>query len=151
MRKIDADELIKTIEKVCFSPEWARFRVNFGSNGERDYIINEIVNAPTIEEKTGEWIPVKYRPMTTEERIKIAEHYGIEYCDTADEKVFDCPLPEDGQEVLVSSRWGVHTDVADNGIDGEGFITYGLEENGDWEGIDAWMPMPEPYKKGEEE
>ena len=23
----------------------------------------------------------------------------------------------------------------------------GLENNGDWDGIDAWMPMPEPYKK----
>ena len=56
MRAIDADELIKTIEKICFSPEWARFRADFGSNGERDYIINEIVNAPTIEERpTGEW------------------------------------------------------------------------------------------------
>lgn len=57
MRLIDADELLKTIEKVCFSPEWARFRVDFGSKGERDYIIREIVNAPTIEERpTGEWI-----------------------------------------------------------------------------------------------
>ena len=149
MRKIDADKLIKTIEKVCFSPEWARFRADFGSNGERDYIINEIVYAPTIEEKTGEWIPVKDRPMTTEERIKFAEHYGIEYCDTADEKVLDCPMPEDGQEILVSTRWGVHTDVADNDIDGEGFISYGLEENGDWEGINAWMPLPKPYNKGE--
>lgn len=61
MRAIDADELIKTIEKICFSPEWARFRADFGSNGERDYIINEIVNAPTIEERpTGEWVEHSY-------------------------------------------------------------------------------------------
>ena len=138
-------------------------------NHEIDRCISFVEDAPTVDlderdndafetgyikglcenRPTGEWIPVKTRPMTTEERIKFAEHYGIEYCDTADEKVLDCPLPEDGQEVLVSSRWGVHTDVADNDIDGEGFISYVLEENGDWEGINAWMPLPEPYKKGD--
>lgn len=154
MRLIDADELKKL----------------FPDEGEGSWTYNitaksYIDNAPTVEpferigaicnencgyRPQGEWIPVKDRPMTTEERIKFAEHYGIEYCDTADEKVLDCPMPEDGQEILVSSRWGVHTDVADNDVDGEGFISYGLEENGDWEGINAWMPLPEPYKGGEE-
>ena len=105
---------------------------------------------PAIVERIGKWIPVKDRPMTTEERVEFAEYYGIEYCDTIDEKVFDCPMPEDGQEILVSTRWGVHTDVADNDIDGEGFISHGLEENGDWEGVLAWMPVPEPYKEGDE-
>jgi hypothetical protein len=56
-------------------------------------------------------------------------------------------MPEDKQEILVSASWGVGTDVADNDIDGEGFIVYGLEGNGDWEDIDAWMPKPDPYKK----
>lgn len=94
-----------------------------------------------------EWIPIKYRPMTSEERIKFAEHYGIEYCDTLEEKVFACPMPEDGQRILLSRSWGVDIDVADNDIDGEGFICYGLEGNGDWSGVDAWMPLPKPYKK----
>lgn len=98
------------------------------------------------------WIPIKYRPMTSEERKKFAEHYGIEYCDTLEEKVFDCPMPEDGQIILLSRSWGVDIDIADNDIDGEGFICYGLEGNGDWSGVDAWMPLPEPYKKeGDEE
>lgn len=101
------------------------------------------------ERPTGEWIPVKYRPMTTEERKEFAEHYGIEYCDTADEKALDCPMPEDGQEILISTKWGVCTDVADNDIDCDGYNTYGLEGNGDWDGVLAWMPLPEPYKKGE--
>lgn len=98
-----------------------------------------------------EWIPVKYRPLTGEERIAFAEHYGIEYCDTVDEKAFDCPMPEDGQEILISTSWGVVEDEADNDIDGEGFIVYGLKGNGDWEGIDAWMPKPEPYKEADNE
>ena len=96
----------------------------------------------------GEWIPIKYRPLTVDERIAFADHYGIEYSDTLEEKAFDCPMPEDGQSILISTSWGVVEDVVDNDIDGEGFICYGLEINGDWDGVDAWMPKPEPYKKG---
>lgn len=103
------------------------------------------------ERPKGEWIPIKYRPMTSEECKKLAEHYDIE-CGTFEEKTFDCPMPEDGQRILLSRSWGVDIDVADNDIDGEGFICYGLEENGDWDGVIAWMPLPEPYKKeGDEE
>ena len=94
------------------------------------------------------WIPIKYRPLTEKERIAFAEHYGIEYCDTVDEKAFDCPMPEDGQEILISTKYGVDIDVADNDIDGEGFICYGLEGNGDWDSVIAWQPLPEPYKRG---
>jgi hypothetical protein len=81
------------------------------------------------------------------ERIAFAEHYGVEYCDTLEEKAFDCPMPEDGQQILISKSWGVIEDVAYIDIDGEGFICYGLEGNGDWDGVDAWMPKPERYKK----
>ncbi len=96
----------------------------------------------------GEWIPIKYRPLTVDERIAFAEHYGIEYSDTIDEKAFDCPMPKDDQDILISTSWGVVEDVADNDVDGEGFICYGLEKNGDWDGVDAWMPMPKAYEKG---
>ena len=110
------------------------------------------ISIKKLEERPqGEWIPIKYRPLTVEERIAFADHYGIEYCDTLEEKTFDCPMPEDGQEILISTSWGVVEDVVDNDIDGEGFICYGLEINGDWDGVDAWMPKPEPYKKGDEE
>lgn len=107
-----------------------------------------IDNAPTVERQQGEWIPITYRPLTVDERIAFADHYGVEYCDTLEEKAFACPMPEDGQSILISTSWGVVEDVVDNDIDGEGFICYGLEINGDWDGVDAWMPKPEPYKKG---
>jgi len=107
-----------------------------------------VKNSKPYNEK---WIPITYRPMTVEERIAFAEHYGLEYCDTLEEKTFDCPMPEDGQRILISTSWGVVGDVVDNDIDGEGFICRGLEINGDWDGVDAWMPKPEPYKKGGEE
>ena len=95
----------------------------------------------------GEWIPIKYRPLTEKERIAFAEHYGIEYCDTSEEKAFDCPMPEDKQEILISTSWGVVEDYAENDVDGEGFICYGLEINGDWDCVEAWMPKPKPYTK----
>ena len=100
-----------------------------------------------IKALDSQWIPITYRPLTVDERIAFADHYGIKYSDT-DEKAFDCPMPEDKQSILISTSWGVVEDYADNDIDGEGFICYGLEINGDWDGVDAWMPKPEPYKKG---
>lgn len=140
MRLINADALKKKIRKDYHPMDEIPFFE----------IMHIISDAPTIEERPkGKWIPVKYRPLTTEERIEFAKYYGIEYCDTVDEKAFDCPMPEDGQEILVSGSWGVSTDVADNDIDGEGFVLYGLEGNGDWEGINAWMPLPKPYKRGD--
>ena len=113
---------------------------------------NDIISRSELKKaiEQGEWIPIKYRPMTSEERRKFAEHYGIEYCDTLEEKVFACPMPEDGQRILLSRSWGVDIDVADNDIDGEGFICYGLEGNGDWSGVDAWRPLPERYKEGDD-
>lgn len=123
------------------------FKCDLGK-GNLNALAEIVANGTPYEEKPqGEWIPIKYRPMTSEERKELAEHYGIEYCDTLEEKTFDCPMPEDGQRILLSRSWGVDIDVADNDIDGEGFICYGLEGNGDWSGVDAWMPLPEPYKK----
>lgn len=100
------------------------------------------------EGQNSQWIPVTYRPMTEKERIEFAKHYGIEYCNTSNKKAFDCPMPEDGQKILISTLWGVDIDVAYNDIDGEGFICYELEGNGDWSGVNAWRPLPERYKEG---
>lgn len=122
------------------------FRKGLSDAIEFEKEFNEILR---LAEKAldSQWIPITYRPLTEKERIAFAEHYGIEYCDTLDEKAFDCPMPEDGQEILISTSWGVVEDVADNDIDGEGFFCRGLEINGDWDGVEAWMPKPEPYKK----
>lgn len=51
MRLIDADALLEEIQKVCFSSEWAKFRADYGSHGQCDYIINYIENASTEEPK----------------------------------------------------------------------------------------------------
>lgn len=90
-----------------------------------------------------QWIPVKTRPMTDEER----EHFAdvIDYIPDDDDAVmFDCLMPEDKQRIWICTKCGnVFDDVCE---DDDGFI--GLEGNGDWDDIVAWMPMdrPEPYK-----
>lgn len=94
-----------------------------------------------------EWIPIESRPMDEEERQYYSERigYDIEYEDAV---IYRCPLPEDGQEVLVCNKWGnIWKDTFDNDPD------YGVsfEENGDMDGIVAWMPLPKPYKPPKEE
>ena len=93
------------------------------------------------ELSNGGWIPLKIRPMTEEEMIFHSEwiEYGAE--------IFDCPLPEDGQEVLVSCGGYVCVDTfcKDDGCYGCYF------EGVDIEDVDAWMPLPKPYEPQESE
>ena len=105
----------------------------------RDCICN-IQAQPTIEPEPR-WIPVKMRPMDSEEREYWEYQFGEELVDE-DAVVFDCPMPENGQEILVSYRKWISMDKCE--IDGG---CYGLEGNGDWEDVIAWMPLPEPYKE----
>ena len=87
-----------------------------------------------------QWIPVKMRPMDSEERKYWEDQFGEELADE-DAVMFDCPMPEDGQEILVSYRKWISMDKCE--IDGG---CYGCEGNGDWRDIIAWMPLPECYK-----
>ena len=82
---------------------------------------------------------MKFRPMDSEEREYWEDLFGEELEDE-DAVMFDCPMPEDGQEILVSYRKWISVDRCE--ID---CGCYGLEGNGDWEDVIAWMPLPEPY------
>lgn len=81
----------------------------------------------------SKWIPMTTRPMTEEER----EHYR-EWSDVDEAMIFDCELPEDGQEVLVSYGGYVCVDTfcKDDGCYFEGV---------DIDDVDAWMPLPPCY------
>lgn len=64
--------------------------------------------------------------------------------------MYDCELPDDGQEVLIttSGDYVIGTTFYNEGIDGCYFECY--EDEGD---VKAWMPLPEPYEadmRGEE-
>lgn len=95
----------------------------------------------TLENK-GEWIPITYRPMTEEEKEHYSEQIG---CDKEDlDVMLNCRLPDDGEEVLITVFGEVETDIFYRDGDWYSF------ENRDIEDVRAWMPLPEPYKKGGE-
>lgn len=92
----------------------------------------------TYEEKIT-WHEIVTRPPTEEEKEYYAEQ------DVAFDYVFDCEMPEDGQEVLIATKWGTDKDICL--IDDLG---YGFDCRGEWDGVIAWADMPK-YKAGEQE
>jgi len=95
--------------------------------------------------KRPQWIPLTYRPMDEDEYRAFNEEYG--YLPVEERKTLACQMPEDGQEVLISTKYGhifLDTCVYEDGI-------YGLEEYGCWDDVLAWMPIPEPYNGGKTE
>ena len=76
------------------------------------------------------WIPFKKRPLTDEEKQ--------EYPDWT--YIFDCPLPDDEEEILLSNGKYVWTDTFIN--DGECYLDGGDDID---DGM-AWMPLPKPYE-----
>lgn len=85
-----------------------------------------------------QWIPIKTRPMTEEEKEEIGHEYAYMY---------DCPLPNDGQDVLITDCYGnVEVDTFCRDYEGVYF-----ETNCDDGEVIAWMPLPEPYKESEEQ
>ena len=126
-RLIDANKLKDRFE----SWEWY-------SGGMVKHMIS---HAPTVKtelaikalEAQG-WIPVKTRELTAEEK---EEHPDSIF-------MWDCPLPDTPQDVLITTKWG---DVQ--------LCTFCADDMGsyfdevDWDFVLAWMPLPEPYKKEE--
>lgn len=107
-----------------------------GDDLEVTNAIIETAKALQPQPKTEHWTPVKFRPLTDEEQ----EEYP-DYCYMA-----DCLMPDDGEEILVSTKYGrVEKDECrfDDG--------YYLDSGYDWQtDIVAWMPLPEAYKDVDE-
>lgn len=100
-----------------------------------DFCISFISTLPSEER----WHVIKKRPMTNDERIEWSERIGY---DIEDEDAFIySDLPDDGEEVLVSSQYGLV--YVDTFCQDEGCY---FEENGDMDGIVAWMEKPKPYR-----
>lgn len=127
MRLIDAEALKKAIRK----PNDKRYL----SEHIVRLVFERIDNAPTVEERPqGEWIPIKTRPLTEEEKEEYPD------CDF----MYDCKLPEDGEEVLVTTSSGyvaLDTFCRDDGCYFECYC-----DQGD---VLAWQPKPKPYKEDE--
>lgn len=139
---ISREALKKAITEATYNFEQIPIRV--------DKVQEIIDNAPTVEvgyltncancervEKIrakrpqGEWIPVTMRPIEEEEKIDFPDATFM----------FDCLMPEDGQQILISTKYGVEFDTcfADDG--------YYLDSDRDWEDVYAWQPLPKPYKE----
>ena len=96
-----------------------------------------------LEADVPKWIRFESRQMDEEERQEYSERFGYEL-DDDEAVIYCCPLPDHAQEVLICDMYGdVRVDTFDNDPD------YGIwfEENGDMDGIVAWMPLPGPLKE----
>jgi hypothetical protein len=100
----------------------------------------ELDTAYECGKNANKWIPTKTRPLTKEEK----EHYAdLGYSEDSIDFMYDCPLPHDAEEVLVTTKQGYVTTDTFYKDDGCYFETYC-----DVDDVVAWMPLPEPYKKG---
>ena len=99
---------------------------------------NEMRDLVEFLSRLPKWIPIKTRPMTEEEKEEIGHEYAY---------IYDCPLPDDGQDVLVTDCCG-NVEVDTFCRDYEGFY---FECNCDDGEVTAWMPLPKPYKESDTE
>lgn len=90
------------------------------------------------------WHEITTRRLTAEEEQEYID-LGYENYEIPEYK-FACEMPEDEQEILIATRWGVDKDTCDVDFDGCNQLI-GLKENGDWIGVLAWAAMPK-YKGG---
>ena len=120
---------------------WVKTECNQYGKPTLDYdsglkVIEHLKKMPSeLPSTEAEWIPFKKRPLTDEEKQ--------EYPDWA--YIFDCPLPEDEEEILLTNGVHVWTDTFIN--DGECYLDGGDDID---DGM-AWMPLPKPYKGGDTE
>lgn len=87
------------------------------------------------------WIPIKFREPTEEEK-----ELGLT------DLIYDCEMPDDGQEVLVTYHGRVYTETISMDIDYDsGYNLYYTENGLNLKDCTAWAPMLEPYKTESEE
>lgn len=82
--------------------------------------------------ETIEWIEVKITNPTEEE----IEAWAKKESDISLCYMMECPMPDDGEEILIQTKYGISTDVC--GYD----YGYYLESDTDWEDVIAWARMP---------
>ena len=138
MRNIVKPYLARQLKKLnfegCGDTDKAEFETDF------EIILTLAEQALTIL-SANKWIPVTYRPMTDEEKKDYSERTGYDEEDL--DTMLDCPLPEDGEMVLITDRLGnIEIDTFVRDCDGCYF-----ECNCDMEDVVAWMPLPKPWEE----
>ena len=116
-------------------------RINGVLNDADMHFLKYIIAHGTTFEERLQWIPITERDLTEEEKELYKE--SLDYVD--DMKKLDCPLPDDGQEVLITYNGETEMDTF-----------YRDEHDGcyfEWRDIGdvrAWMPKPKPYSNTDE-
>jgi hypothetical protein len=105
----------------------------------KNVILKALEEQMNSSAEPNKWIPLIKRPMTKEEREEYKGMTGIE-----ETMILNCPLPEDGEEVFVSYSGYVCVDTFHDD-DGCYFEDVEIDE------VEAWMPLPLPYKAESEE
>lgn len=97
------------------------------------------------------WIPITFRPFTEEELRIYCEKWSVKPEDVTDREgwVYNCPLPDDGEEVLITTKtWG-YICLDTFHADPDGFF---FEDHEDADEVAAWMRLPKSYEtKGGQE
>ena len=102
-----------------------------------------IIDTFSEEISEGVWIPIEYRPGTEEEYAEFSK-FGT--CPRSEFKVYTNEMPEDGQDVLITTKWGtVCEDTYHDEVDASYF-----EDHDDPDDVIAWMPKPKAYIGGTE-
>lgn len=83
------------------------------------------------------WTPIKTRHLTNKEKEEYAD---LGYSEDSIDSMYDCPLPEDGEEVLITTRYDEVTTDTFYRDAGCYFETYCDKDD-----VKAWMPF-KPYK-----
>lgn len=78
------------------------------------------------------WVPITYHKADEDEREN-----GCDF-------ILDCPLPEEGEEVLICIRDSNQISIDTLAYDGEGYY---FDTEGDIQNVSAWMPLPEAYEE----
>lgn len=129
------DEIIDLLSADKYVPNKACFDCMERGTGMCNGTIQEQSWCPHVadipnDSVQGGWIPFTRRPMTEEEQ---KDYPNCTF-------IFDCVLPDDGDEILVSNGRFVWMDEFCNDIDG----CY-LDSGDDIDEDMAWMPLPKPY------
>ena len=121
--------------KGLFIPE---ITVEMFRNGCLESIETLMAEGKIYDIEYSKWIPIKTKPLTEKK-----EEMGTE-----SPSMYDCPLPDDGEEVEVTTYLGdVALDVFCRDSSGGCYFEYYCDD-GD---VLAWRHKPEPYKAESEE
>lgn len=148
MKIINANDLLKRINNA--ENNFKADHVEELENGDSfcDGVLSAVFNIREMVKQADDvntqmhqiikWIPVKFRKATEEEKEKCRELYGYEI-----ENTYDCPLPDHGQDILITTRYGdvkIDTFYNDDGCYFENYC--------DDDDVVAWAELPMPYDKG---